>query len=315
MILNYFNYKTEQGVLRISIAGTLVLAFVGIILGLLASSAVIIFDSIYEMADAVMTFFALLVARLIAASTSGDMVNSKLNERFTMGFWHLEPIVLGLNGVLLIGAATYALVNAVDSFLSGGRDILFDYAVAFAVISIIIELGVGLFVKNANKKIKSDFLALDSKAWLMSSAMSCAYLAAFGFGYFASGTKLGWLTPFIDPAVLAIVCLAVIPLPFGTVRQAVADILLVTPPDLKQQVDEVAKEIVRKYGFDSYRAYVARVGRGRQIELYFIVPHSWPAKRLEEWDKLRDEIEKEMGGDHPDMWLTIVFTADPEWAE
>lgn len=315
MIFNYFNYKTEQGVLRISIAGTLVLAFVGIILGLMASSAVIIFDSIYETADAVMTFFALLVARLIAASTSGDMVNSKLNERFTMGFWHLEPIVLGLNGVLLVGAATYALVNAVDSFLSGGRNILFDYAVAFAVISIIMELGIGLFVRRANKKISSDFLALDSKAWLMSAAMSVAYLAAFGFGYFATGTSLAWVTPFIDPAVLAIVCLAVIPLPFGTIRQAVADILLVTPPDLKHQVDEVAKEIVRKYGFDSYRAYVARVGRGRQIELYFIVPHAWPAKKLEEWDRLRDEIEKEMGGDNPDMWLTIVFTADPEWAE
>ena len=31
-------------------------------------------------------------------------------------------------------------------------------------------------------------------------------------------------------------------------------------------------KIVLRYQFLSYRAYVARVGRGRQIELYFIVP-------------------------------------------
>jgi len=34
-----------------------------------------------------------------------------------MGFWHLEPIVLGLNGVLLTGAAIYALINAIGSIL------------------------------------------------------------------------------------------------------------------------------------------------------------------------------------------------------
>ena len=40
----------------------------------------------------------------------------------------------------------------------------------------------------------------------------------------------------------------------------------------------------------SYRAYVARVGRAIQIELYFIVPKDQPARALDEWDRLRDEI-------------------------
>ena len=62
-------------------------------------------------------------------------------------------------------------------------------------------------------------------------------------------------------------------------------------------------------------AYVAKVGRGRQIELYFIVPAGWPARALEEWDALRDEIGEAIGGDSPDRWLTIVFTTDREWAE
>lgn len=310
-----FNNKTEESVLKISIAGTVTLGAIGIAMGLLARSSAILFDSVYEMIDAVMTLFALLVARLIAASNSGDLVNSKLEERFTMGFWHLEPIVLGVSGAMLMSASIYALINAVDSFLSGGREIIFTYAITFMFISFAIEFSLGNYAKIANKQIKSEFLALDSKAWLISSSMSVAYLAAFIFGYFAEGTKLQWMTPYIDPAILTVVCIVVIPIPFSTVKRAFADILLVTPLELKQHVDSVARDVTAKYGFDSYRAYVARVGRGRQIEIYFIVPKSWPPRCLEEWDRLRDEISAEIDGESPDLWLTIVFTTDREWAE
>ena len=64
-------------------------------------------------------------------------------------------------------------------------------------------------------------------------------------------------------------------------RQALEEILLVTPPELKRHVDAVAQAVVERHGFLSYRAYVAKVGRGRQIELYFIVPAGWPARTLE----------------------------------
>lgn len=173
----------------------------------------------------------------------------------------------------------------------------------------------GVFIRKANKDINSEFLKLDSISWLISASMSFAYLIAFGFGYFVKDGELSWITPFIDPFILIFVSILVIPMPFKTVKQALADILLVTPSSLKNHVDIVAKNIVNKYGFDSFRAYVARVGRGRQIELYFIVPKSWPAKRLEEWDMLRDEIEKDLGKEDPNLWLTIVFTTDFEWAE
>lgn len=104
-------------------------------------------------------------------------------------------------------------------------------------------------------------------------------------------------------------------MPVAAVRRALADILLVTPADLKQHVDEVAGTIVQRHGFVSCRAHDARVGRGRQIELCFIIPAAWPARRLEEWDAIRDEIGALIGRDSPDRWMTIVFTTDPEWAD
>lgn len=307
--------KTEQGVLRISIAITIVLAGLGILFGLLSGSSSIVFDGVYSLTDATMTIVALLVSNLIAASTASGPARSKLVERFTMGFWHLEPMVLGLNGTLLMGAAIYALINAVESLIAGGRELVFGHAIIYAAVTVVAAIGMAIFDIRANHTIRSNFLALDARAWLMSAALTAALLVAFIFGYLIQGTNLEWVSPYIDPAVLALVCFVVIPMPVGTIRQALADVLLVTPATLKQHVDEVAQDIVHRYGFISYRAYVARVGRGRQIELYFIVPAGWPAKRLEEWDQIRDEVGELIGEDSPDRWLTIVFTTDPEWAD
>jgi len=307
--------RTEQGILRLSIAVTIALAGLGILVGLLTRSTSITFDGIYSLTDATMTTLALVVSNLIAASTASGPGRNRLVEHFTMGFWHLEPMVLGLNGVLLIGAALYALINAIESLMAGGRPLAFDHAMAYAAVTALAALGMALFARRANRQIGSNFLALDARAWVMSAGLSGALLLAFLFGALIEGTRLAWLSPYIDPAVLALVCLVVIPMPVGTVRQALADILLMTPPDLKQHVDQVAREMTRRHGFSSHRAYVARVGRGRQIELYFIVPAGGDARPLEEWDRLRDEIGAAIGDDSPDRWLTIVFTTDPEWAD
>lgn len=307
--------RTEQSVLRLSIVATLILAGLGILFGLLSGSFAIVFDGVYALIDAIMTILALLVSNLIAASTREGVSKSKLIAQFTMGFWHLEPMVLGLNGMLLMGAGIYALITAIGSLLKGGRELAFDQAIIYAVVTVLAAIGMAIFDTRANRTIRSNFVALDAKAWMMSAALTAALLVAFIFGFMIQGTKLQWMSPYIDPAALAIVCLIVIPIPIGTVRQALADALLVTPPDLMQHVETIAAQIVLRYQFLSYRAYVARVGRGRQIELYFIVPHGLPARPLEEWDKIRDEIGEAIGNDTPDRWLSIVFTTDQEWAE
>ena len=73
--MNLSKFKSEKEILKLSIFTTIFLAILGLIFGLLASSATIIFDSIYGMIDALMTILALVVAKLITASTSKDIVS------------------------------------------------------------------------------------------------------------------------------------------------------------------------------------------------------------------------------------------------
>lgn len=304
----------EQAVLRNSIAATVLLAAASLLFGLVAHSNAIVFDGMYSLVDAAMTGLAFGVARLIAASNAADVAGRAFHERFTMGFWHLEPIVLGLNGTLMSGAALYALVNAASALLAGGHPLAFGAAMGFEGAATLVDIGMLAYTWTANRTLRSHLVGLDAKAWGVGAALGLALFAAFLAGYLIQGTRLARFAPYVDPAALALVSLVVIPVPLATIRRAVADILLVTPQAMKDHVDAVAAVAVARHGFLSYRAYVARVGRGSQIELYFIVPGNWPARRLEEWDSLRDEIGQALGPDSPDRWLTIVFTTDPEWA-
>jgi predicted Co/Zn/Cd cation transporter (cation efflux family) len=305
---------SEQAVLRLSIAMTFVVAAVGIGFGVASGSASIIFDGIYSLTDAVMTSVALLVSSLITQRLS-ERRQARLVQRFTMGFWHLEPMVLGLNGILLSGAAVYALVTAVGSLLTGGHPLQFGRAILYATVVLIVAIGMAIHNRHANRSIRSNFVALDVQGWAISAALTGALLAAFVFGWAIQGTALAPLSPYVDPAVLALVCMIVIPLPVPTIRRALADILLITPSDMLAEIDAVARDVVARHGFLDHRAYVARVGRGRQIELYFIVPQGQPPRPLEEWDAIRDQIGEAIGGDITNRWLTIAFTTDPEWAD
>jgi predicted Co/Zn/Cd cation transporter (cation efflux family) len=306
---------TEQGALRISILATLLVALFGITFGLLSGSFAIAFEGFYSLMDAGLTIMALMVTNLIAISSATGPQRSRLNQKFTMGFWHLEPMVLGLSATLLSSAAVYALIGAVQSLLKGGRELEFDEAIFYSVVNLAACIGMVSFNLKVNKRLGSEFVALDAKGWLMSAFITAALLVAFLIGWSVQGTSLAWISPYVDPAVLAIICIIIIPMPLGTIRQALTDVLLITPTELQEHVDLIAKRVVGKYGFLSYRSYTAKVGRGRQIELYFIVPKNLAAKRLEEWDLIRDEVGEAIGGDSPDRWLTIVFTTDPEWTE
>ena len=193
--------------------------------------------------------------------------------------------------------------------------VAFGMAIVYAAVTLVVCLSAAGITHHANKRIGSQFLHLDVKTWLMSCGITAALLIAFVVGQLLEGTAWQWLQPYIDPAVLALVCLLILPLPLGPIRQGLADIFRITPQDLKQQVDAVALAVVEEYGFVSYRAYVARMGRETEIALYFIAPADYPVMSIPQWDALRNVISDRIGQRSPHRWLTIAFTADPVWAE
>lgn len=296
----------EQSALKRSIAATVVVGGSGVVFGILSGSLSIAFDGMFSVVDATMTGMALLVSRLIARQTSG---------RFQLGFWHLEPIVLLFNGGLLSLLSVYAFVNAVAALLSGGRALEFGWAIAYAVVIAGICLAMFLIGRRQNREIGSALLALDVKGWAMSGLITSALLIAFVIAALLQGTQYEHWTPYVDPAVLAVLTLCLAPVPLRTVFDALKDIFLVAPAGLDAQVRTIAAGIVERNGYSDVRTYVAKVGRSRTMEFHFVVPADHPRQSLADFDRVREEIAGAIGGDPRDRWLTVAFTADPKWTD
>src|SRR5260370_14366182 len=120
----------EQRMLRFSIGVTIVVSLFGVAFGLLSGSMSILFDGVFAAIDAAMSGLALFVSRLV----SGD----NTNRRFQFGYWHIEPMVLAVNGGTLMLLCFYAFLNAIGSFLSGARHLHFDLSLIYPVLVCIV---------------------------------------------------------------------------------------------------------------------------------------------------------------------------------
>lgn len=299
--------KTEQQALKVSLGAVLIFCCLGISFGLVSGSYAIIFDGIFSLVDALVSVVSIIVSGLILRSTTSGL-SPRTRRRFTMGFWHFEPMVLAASALLMMSIGAYALVQSVLALISGGRDIEFGPAVIYAAVILVLTLVVGIWEHRANKRIKSALVAMDVKGWLMAGGITAALLIAFVVGLLIEGTDFEWLVPYVDPAVLALVSLALLPVPLTTLRKAVADLALVTPRPLQEQAEAQAAKTRDEEGFLDFRAYVAQVGRAKQFELIFHVSPEMDPKPLQEWDRIRSELQESLGAEDPNNWISVSFT-------
>jgi cation diffusion facilitator family transporter len=299
------NAAAEQRLLKLSIAVTIGVASVGVVFGLLSGSMSIVFDGVFSAIDAAMSGLALFVSRLVSRVAD--------NRRFQFGYWHIEPMVLAFNGGTLMLLCFYAFLNSIDSLLAGGRQLNFDWAMAYAAAVGVVAFGMFFYARHRNRQIGSDFVRLDVQSWLMSAAITSALLLAFAVAWCLEGTRYAHLTPYADPLILAVLSLILVFVPIHTVRRALTEILLITPPELDARVRQVLDEVVARHGFKTYTSYVAKVGRAQFIEIHVAVPPESPIDSVGEADAIRREISEAIGGEGPHRWITIDFTADPRW--
>lgn len=296
--------ETEQRVLKQSIGISGAFASSGILLGLLSGSQSIVFDGLFSVIDTLVLMLALTAARLV--QREGD-------RRFQYGYWHIEPMVLAFNGSVLMFLCLYAFINAVGGFLAGGHEPELDWALGYATAACIVTFGMYFYERRANQRVRSNLLRLDAQSWLMSALIASALLVAFALAKAIQGTRFAPLTPYVDPTVLALLTLYLITVPIKTVRQALNEILLITPPNLDRVVRTVMESVVERHGFRKYTSYVAKVGRAYFIEIYVVTSADFEAGSIAKLDAIRQEISTAIGDQGSYQWLTVAFTANERW--
>ncbi|WP_395666262.1 cation diffusion facilitator family transporter [Methylocella sp.] len=296
--------RAEQRLLRLSIHVTLATGLVGAAMGLCLGSRSVLFDGVYSLVDVAMTGLALIVSKLLATEGS---------RRFQFGYWHFEPMVAAFNGTILTLSCLYALLDAVSLLLDGGNRIEFGAASAYAGVSALVCLAMAWRVARGARELDSDLLRVDARAFLVGGLVSLALLASFMIGLALEKAGRGDLAPYVDPLVLAAIILAVAPLPVLTVVRGLREVFLVAPRALDARVRATMEAARARHGFLGFTSYVAKIGRARFIDAYFLLPPDYPPATVGAFDAIRDEIARDLGAAETQLWLNVSFTADAKW--
>jgi cation diffusion facilitator family transporter len=295
---------TEQRVLKRSVLLAAVLGGFAVVLGLLSGSTAIVFDGLFSVVDVAMGLLGLWVARLVIRPE---------NRTFQYGYWHIEPMMLALYGGMLIALCVYGFIDAVGSLLAGGHEVELGWAIGYSAVLTAACFAMYVYERRKNRDADSGLVHLDAQSWLMSTAESGALVVAFVFAWILASTPYAYIARYVDPAVLALLSLVVLPIPIRTVREALSEILLMTPSGLDSQVRGVMDEIVAQHGFVDYTSYATKVGRGQFIEVHIIVEPDRQLGTAADLDAVREEIADALAARGTDKWLTVDFTGSDAW--
>lgn len=293
----------DSQILKISILGGALFSILGIVWGIIANSQMIIFDGLYSFVS-----LGLSLVSLLAYS----FIQKEDEKRFHFGKGVIEPLVIIFKASAIIAMCLFALSSAIIDLLQGGRDVALNHAAFYSVI------GTGLcalFYWGIKRKAgNSEFVRAESVQWLMDTLLSAAVLVGFMIAILLTQTKLAFLTPYVDPMMVLIVSFYFLKVPSQLFIKNAREILLMAPAaDIQRQVEHVAKQVKDKYKMDEYYLRISKVGKTVYIEMDFVLNEETTIQTVDEFDIVREEIDRMLNLDGQVEWVTLSFTKDRKW--
>ena len=296
--------RGEQKLLKQSTVLMFVVAIAGIVTGFISGSQSILFDGFFSLIATFIKVLMLITAHLIAKES---------NQRFQFGFWHLEPMVLLIEGSFLLLIAIYAFLNGVFGIINGGRDIELGLVIAYAAVFTVVEFGYYFWIRRRNRKLKSTLIQFDNISWLVDAMLSEGLLISFVTALIFKHQGYAQWATYVDPAILILLALSMLAPAFKILKPALRDVLGIAPDSLDDTVRDVLEEMSARHGFEGFKTYVQKHGRARFIEIHIVLPAGYPLTSVQTLDALREQISALLGPADSARWLTISFTGDRKW--
>ena len=244
--------RGEQSLLKQSTILMFAVAIAGIVTGVVSGAQSILFDGFFSLIATAIKVLMLITAKLIA---------KKSNERFQFGYWHLEPMVLLIEGSFLLLIAIYAFLNGVFGIINGGREIELGLVIIYAAVFTVVEFAYFFYVRYRNRRLKSSLIQFDNISWLVDAMLSVGLLVSFIIALLLKQYGHGQWAVYVDPAILILLALSMLPPALKILRPALRDVLGIAPDQLDEKVRSVMEEAMVAYGFQEYISYVQKHGR------------------------------------------------------
>jgi cation diffusion facilitator family transporter len=299
--------RIEQRTLALSLVAVAAVALLSLAWGVAIESDVVILNGVFSLVSLIGSVLYLTAARLVTRPA---------DRRFQYGYAHVEPLVSGANGLLVLVICIYAFINGVEGLRAGGDGVGPVGVVWFGALSGVICLAVGAYEWSMARRTGSLLLRNDAREWLIDAAFSLVTLAGFAVVWLLEEPWRTWWARHADSALVALLALLFMPVPLAVLRQTLRELLHTADSDseLAARVAEVLREVAGEHDVASHTTHVARVGRSSFIEVNVVAGPRFALQTVAQQDGLRERIWQALGLAPDRAWLSIIITADPRWA-
>ncbi|WP_456787165.1 cation transporter [Cellulomonas sp. P5_C5] len=290
----------ERRALHESIGGAAVLGTLAVAWGIAAQSRVLLFDGAFILLGIVLSALSLMASRAAADVPSA---------RFPFGKAAVTPLAIAVQGVALLGTLLYAAVDAVAVITAGGADVEPGTVLAYGLITMTCSYAVARWLTH--RAPASELVAAEVAQWRAGALLSLVF--AVGGGLALALSDVGDVVRYVDPVLVLVACLVLLPIPLRLLRAAGLELLEAEPPaEVRAVLAEAVTSVREEFGLDEPFVRSTKLGSRLYVEVDFVVPAgAWDVTGE---DRVRRALIGHLEPLGYDLWANVELTSDPELA-
>lgn len=292
--------RRERTLLQASTATAAAFAVVGIAWGWWAESQVILLDGAYALIGLGLGLLSLRAARLVEAGPTPD---------YPFGREALAPLVVGIQGLVLLGTFGFAAFDSVGVILEGGSDTEVGSALLYGVVTLAASLGIWWFLRSRAQD--SELVRAEAAQWAAGWVLSTGMVIGFGLALALAGTSAAHLGRFADPVLVLLATAVILPTPVRMIRSMYGELLEGTPaPEVSEPVHEAVHQVSSARNLPEPTTRIGKLGRKLYLELDYVVE---PGRVVGEADTVRRDLMQRLHKPGRLLWINVELHTDPDW--
>lgn len=290
----------ERTALRVSIAATAAFGALGVTWGLAIGSQMVLLDGVYAVIGLAVSWLLLLASRLAGQGPS---------HHYPFGREGATPIVIGVQGAVLLTTLLYAIVEAVLSIRTGGTVVSPGPAMAYSVVVTVGSVAVTAWLRR--RSAGSELLTAEATAWAVATWRGVGMVVGFALLWALQDSGWSGAAPFIDPGMVLVTAVVFLPQPLRMIRSTLLELLERAPaPAVQAPVLDAIDAFRSAHGLVPPLVRMAKLGSKLYVEIDLLVPPETTVATIDRW---RDELHAAVDDLPWDVWLVVDSSARPGW--
>lgn len=292
--------RTERRALGVSAAASASVGVVAVVWGLSVQSQALLLDGVYALIGMGLSLLTLHAARLVAAGPT---------PRYPFGREALAPLMVGVQGLVLLGTLLYASIDALLTIRAGGSDAAVGSALLYAVASLVLSVVLVVALGRGNS---SELVGAEVAQWKAGAVLSG--VLAIGFALAVALTRLdaGAVVGYVDPLLVLAAAALLVATPVRMVRTSLRELLEASPDaSVTGPIEATVAALGDELGLPEPALRIGKLGRKTYIELDYVVEAGvW---KVGDADLVRRALIERLSQPGRLLWVNVELHTDPDW--